>query len=338
MAVEVQDAAFASQWDAYAVMTTHSGGSRRDAERASVVRVRRLVRTPLAFGLPTTDVPDPGLFGPGSATWEVTGDAAAGVGGIRALLLQALHPSAMATVDRLSDYRRSTWARLLRTAEYVGMTCFGTTEEADRTSGHVRALHERLGILDTSELLWVHAALIDSVLDAYLRTHPDAPADFGDRYINEQRLAATLVGIDEDDVFATMDELKDYLEAMRPTLAVTPPAMTAADALLVPWMPWFIRWLTPAVPFWRYMMTASFICLPLWVQNAYAECLDEVSPSMRRLILNACKGTDEQRLQRADRRIRLIRKLAMASPAFTRIGPHVSAAYQRLGMRAADHH
>ena len=40
---------------------------------------------------------DPGLFGPGSISWEVLGDVSSFVGGIRALLIQAAHPEVTAT-------------------------------------------------------------------------------------------------------------------------------------------------------------------------------------------------------------------------------------------------
>lgn len=288
--------------------------------------------------MPVDDVADPGLFGPGSATWEVNGDATAIVGGIRALLLQALHPSAMATVDRLSDYRRNTWARLLRTAEYVGMTCFGTTEEAHRTGAHVRAIHERLGIDDVGELLWVHAALVDSVADAYLRTHPDAPSRLADTYIAEQVDAAMLVDIPREQVFTSMRELGDYLDRMRPMLAVTPPAMTAMRSLMVPYLPWPIRFLTPAAPMWRYLAGTSFMCLPLWVQADYEANFHHLPATAQRWLRSLMRGSDDARERRANRRIRFIRAWMMAMPSLLRIGPHVNAAYARMGLRAKDHH
>ena len=290
------------------------------------------------MGAPTVDVADPGLFGPGSATWLVNGDATAIVGGIRALLLQALHPSAMATVDRLSDYRRNTWARLLRTAEYIGMTCFGTTDEAHRTAAHVRLIHERLGIDDTGELLWVHAALVDSVADAYLRTHPGTKDEFADGYIAEQVDAAELVAIPREVVFSSMSDLAAYIENLRPQLAVTSPAMTAMRSLVLPYMPWPIRWLTPAMPMWKFLAGTSFMCLPIWVQDEYEANLHHLPKSAQRWLRSLMRGNAAYRSQRATRRIRLIRRVMMSMPSALRIGPHVTAAYARLGMRAKDHH
>ena len=69
---------------------------------------------------------DPGLFGPGSITWRVHGDPIMWIAGLRALLLQALHPAAMAGVLSHSDFRADPWGRLFRTADYVGVVSFGS--------------------------------------------------------------------------------------------------------------------------------------------------------------------------------------------------------------------
>ena len=68
--------------------------------------------------------PELGYFGPGSATWQVMADPAAGAGGLAALFMQALHPRAMAGVDQHSDFDSDFWPRLGRTAEYVMTVTF----------------------------------------------------------------------------------------------------------------------------------------------------------------------------------------------------------------------
>ena len=85
---------------------------------------------------------DPGLFGPDSVTWRVHGDSSMFVGGLRALLLQLLHPLAMAGVAEHSDYRRHPDRRLARTAVFVATTTYGTTEEAEAAFAMVRRVHE----------------------------------------------------------------------------------------------------------------------------------------------------------------------------------------------------
>ena len=83
---------------------------------------------------------DHGLFGPGSVTWRVHSDPSRLVGGLRALLVQALHPLAMAGVDQHSNYRDDSWARLRQTTEYVVTTTFADTATAEATGAVVQAL------------------------------------------------------------------------------------------------------------------------------------------------------------------------------------------------------
>ncbi|MGH9212871.1 MAG: oxygenase MpaB family protein, partial [Acidimicrobiales bacterium] len=87
---------------------------------------------------------DVGLFGPGSATWQVHGDLAMVVGGVRALFLQMLHPLAMAAVADHSDYRTNGLGRLHRTAGFLAATTFGSTAVAEQAIAAVRAVHERV--------------------------------------------------------------------------------------------------------------------------------------------------------------------------------------------------
>src|SRR4029079_18386166 len=48
---------------------------------------------------------DDGLFGPASVTWQVSRAVPSPVAGLRSLLMQALHPLAMAGVDQHSGWR-----------------------------------------------------------------------------------------------------------------------------------------------------------------------------------------------------------------------------------------
>jgi uncharacterized protein (DUF2236 family) len=87
---------------------------------------------------------DPGLFGPDSVTWRVHADPVLWIGGLRSLLLQALHPVAMAGVAQHSAFRRDAWGRLLRTARYVGTVTYGTTADAKAAGDLVRRVHRGL--------------------------------------------------------------------------------------------------------------------------------------------------------------------------------------------------
>ena len=79
-----------------------------------------------------TDVGDDGLFGPDSVAWRVHGELATLIGGLRALMLQTLHPLAMAGVADHSAFRSDPFGRLQRTAGFLAATVFGTTDDADR--------------------------------------------------------------------------------------------------------------------------------------------------------------------------------------------------------------
>ena len=85
---------------------------------------------------------DDGYFGPGSVTWRVLADPAAGPGGISSLFMQALHPLAMAGVEQHSDFHDAFWPRLQRTAEYVMTVTFADRAKVDGAAARVRAAHE----------------------------------------------------------------------------------------------------------------------------------------------------------------------------------------------------
>ncbi len=119
-----------------------------------------------------------GWFAPGDAIWTVHGSVATFVGGIRSLYLQALHPLAMAGVDRHSTYREDPFGRLQRTGAYLAATTYGSAELAQQTVDAVRVMHRRVqgtasdgraySAQDPRLLEWVHIALVDSMLSAYL--------------------------------------------------------------------------------------------------------------------------------------------------------------------------
>ena len=129
-----------------------------------------------ASGVPEQPADD-GFFGPGSVTWRISADLAGPVGGLRALLMQALHPLAMAGVDQHSDWRQDPVGRLAATSAYVATVSFGERAAAERVSARVRRIHERISGVDTvtgrpyaagdpALLLWVHVALVESAIAA----------------------------------------------------------------------------------------------------------------------------------------------------------------------------
>src|SRR5208282_4060845 len=100
-----------------------------------------------ASAVPVTPEDD-GFFGPASVTWRVSGDLSAPVAGLRSLLLQALHPLAMAGVDQHSDWRSDPVGRLAATSSYVATVLFGERAVAERAAQWVRKVHERVHGVD----------------------------------------------------------------------------------------------------------------------------------------------------------------------------------------------
>ncbi|MEZ5227050.1 MAG: oxygenase MpaB family protein [Acidimicrobiales bacterium] len=148
---------------------------------------------------------DLGWFGPDSAVWEVHSSSAMLIGGLRALLLQTLHPLAMAGVAEHSDYKRDPWGRLHRTGRFVGATTYGTSTAAESAVETVRKVHERVtgfapdgrpyAANDPHLLLWVHVTEVDSFLAAYRRYGNERlPRDRRDAYVAEMAIVAERLG------------------------------------------------------------------------------------------------------------------------------------------------
>ena len=226
------------------------------------------------FGTPDAHTAEAGLFGPESISWQVHSDPIALIGGVRALLLQALHPEAMAGVAKWSDYREDPWGRLTRTAEFIGITTFGTTDEANAAGAKVREVHTRLGVDAPHLLLWVHAGFVDSLLHVHRLAHPQFSDVSANAYVNEQRRAAALVGLEHDSVFATTADLGNYFEQQRSGLHATADALTAARILVAPPMSARVQLLTPARGAWSLVASTAFASLPLWAQRLYAQGLE----------------------------------------------------------------
>lgn len=222
-----------------------------------------------------------GFFGPDSVTWRVHVDPTFSVGGLRALLLQALHPVAMDGVAQNSlGLTTAPWPRLMRTAAYVDTLTFGTRREAMRAVRRVRGIHRRLGgteettgrtyrVDDPDLLLWVHCCEVDSLLSVARRAGVPLTSADADRYVAEQVTAAVLVGAVEDDVPRSTAELAAYFDRMRPQLSATPAARAAYRLVLLPPMPAWVRFLTPARPAWGSLAGLAVASLPGWARRMY---------------------------------------------------------------------
>jgi uncharacterized protein (DUF2236 family) len=235
---------------------------------------------------------DPGLFGPSSVTWQIHADPVMWVAGVRALYLQALHPRAVRGVIQNSDFRRDAWGRLLRTANFVGTTTYGTTEAAEKAGARVRKIHSMLGATDpdTGErygvdepelLLWVHCAEIDSYLHVGRRSGLRLTDAQADRYIGEHRASARLVGLDPDAVPADQVEMNAYFEKVRPELAVGEEAREVDDFLLRP--PTHPLLVPARALLWRRVAHLAYAALPPYAHQLYGRPAPEPTVVTRQL-------------------------------------------------------
>lgn len=272
------------------------------------------------------DTPDPGLYGPGSVTWRVHGDPSMVLAGLRALLLQALHPLAMSGVAQHSDFRQDPWGRLFRTAEYVAVTTFGTTVEAQRAGAKVRGIHRKLaGIepesgtsyrVDDPDLLrWVHCCESESFLSTARRCGLRLSRAERDTYYLEQSRGAELVGLRAEDVPRSASEMADYFTAMRPQLRMTAEARRAATFVLWPPMPSHVALGTPARPAWVALAGTAAAMLPRWARRLYR--------------LPGLPTTDAA----ATLAGLALRSGLLVVPASLRQGPHRRDGERRLGQR-----
>ena len=181
---------------------------------------------------------DVGLFGPGSAVWEVHGSISTLVGGIRALLMQAAHPAALTGVAEHSQYDTDPLGRLERTTRWLTITSFGSTEAIAREAQRVNEIHKRVSgdfqdksghqsqysAADPRYLLWVHCAFTDSFLRTYEELGYDT-SDLGDQYIREWAKSAQPLGLSHAPLSRQemSDEMSRFASHEVGAITMTPP-------------------------------------------------------------------------------------------------------------------
>ncbi len=212
----------------------------------------------------------PRYFGEDRPIRVVHGDASMFVGGLRALLLQSLHPLAMAAVAGHSGYRGDPWGRLQRTGHFLAVTSFGTTADAKAIIAQVRAIHSRINgkaadgrpyaASDPHLLKWVHIVEVDSFLRAYQRY---GAAKLGpgedDAYVADAAKVARALGVVDPPV--SVAEVHEQIAAYRPELTGTPEARSAARFMLLnPPVPLLFRAAYPALG------ASAVAMLPVWAR------------------------------------------------------------------------
>lgn len=266
---------------------------------------------------------DPGLFGPDSVSWQLHSDPAMWLAGIRSLYLQALHPRVVAGVIQNSNFQQDPLGRLFRTANFVGVSTYGDTAEVNGLAARVRRIHRSLRVLDpdTGEphwldepdlLLWVHCAEVASFLEVVVRAGFGLTGAQVDRYYDEQRRTAELVGLYPDEVPGSAREMAEYFAWMRSSLRAGADADTIYRFLHRPPLPARLRpGLLAYEPLFGHL---AFSLLPSWATRLY-----------RRRAYPAVVATTM---------LRGFRSAALMLPPGTPFigrGPHVQGAVDRMG-------
>ncbi|WP_199096350.1 oxygenase MpaB family protein [Dyella sp. ASV21] len=215
---------------------------------------------------------DPGLFGPDSATWRVHADFPGMLaGGLAALMLQTLHPRALAGVWDHSNFRDDLVGRLRRTTSFVSGTSYAPSAQAQQLIERVKTIHAQVrGVTedgrpyaaDDPELLtWVHVTEAYSFLQGYRRySHIALPAGAADRYYDEARRVAEALGA--RDVPATEAQITSYFRRIRPELAFSARSRTVLDVLARVRLPVPIAGLSRDV-----FLQAGAALLPAWADT-----------------------------------------------------------------------
>lgn len=215
--------------------------------------------------------PGPRWFTEDDPIWIVNQDAAMFPGGITSLLLQSLHPGAMAGVAGHSGYKGDPWGRLQRTSTYLATVTFGTIEHAQEAIGQVRGIHERVRgkdhrgrpyrASDPHLLRWVHVAENWSFLTAHqnFSDRPLTPAQ-ADTFVDQTRVSGELLGA--TDLPRTVAELGAQIDDYRPELEASPAAREAAAFLLrEPPLP------LAAKPGYALLAAGGVALLPAWARE-----------------------------------------------------------------------
>lgn len=231
------------------------------------------------------DETDPGWFPLDHPVRTVHTDSAMFIGGIRALLLQSLHPAAMFAVSQHSSFRSDPLGRLQRTAEFLALTTFGAGSEADRAVEIVRAIHDRVegempdgtpySANDPHLLTWVHVTEVSSFLAMFQRYGSSSiSATEADNYVAGMARVAEALGAET--VPRNVAELDKTIDRYRPELMSTDWSREATRFLLAAPLP------ISAKPAYALMFSAALGSLPWWVRN---ELLLPVPPGFDPLLV-----------------------------------------------------
>lgn len=207
----------------------------------------------------------PGWFTPDDPIWTVHGSVATFLGGIRSLLLQALHPLALAGVDQHSSYREDPFGRLQRTGAFIAATTYGSADLAEQTIRAIQSMHRRVqgtaadgraySAQDPELLRWVHISLTDSMLRAYLDHGQDGAID-ADGYVADMAVVGEAMGVLQPP--RTQRQMAEQLEDFRPDLRVDADVRRTHGFIMNAPVPLSLK------PGYRILARAAWDSLPPW--------------------------------------------------------------------------
>ncbi|MCF6691232.1 oxygenase MpaB family protein [Raoultella terrigena] len=234
---------------------------------------------------------EPGLFGPRSAIWSVHGDFTSMLcGGISALLLQMLHPLALAGVWDHSNFREDIFGRLRRTSQFISATTFGTTDDAERLIAKIRGIHLRVSgrdrdgtpyaASDPALLTWVHVAECSSFMASHLRYRRTVVSEARQaQYFAEAGEIARRLGA--RDIPLTPRQVAEYLQDMRPRLRCDERTQEVAQVLFATRLPGRL-----SQPVGQLMMRAGVDLLPPWAQEMLSLRMNPLQRQATRLAVH----------------------------------------------------
>ncbi len=216
---------------------------------------------------------DPGLFLPSDAPWVIHRDFSTLVGGIRALLLQAMHPGALAGVAQHSRYEEDPLGRLSGTIRWLTVTTFGSKEAVSQEANRVNRMHDRVSgtyirekgqevkyqASDKDLLLWVHIAFMDSFLRSH-QLYSKAPIPGGaDAYVRLWGKSVEPLGL--DNVPKSEAELVQTLESYSNVLRCDEKSRSVIN--------WIKKAPLPLVakPIYHLLFQAALASLPSQIQQ-----------------------------------------------------------------------
>ena len=217
------------------------------------------------------DVEGPRWFADKPPIRIVHADASMFIGGLRALLLQTLHPLAMAGVAQHSDYKNDPWGRLQRTADFLAATTFGPADEAQRIIDRILHVHSfvvgqasdgrKYSANDPHLLRWVHVVEVDSFLTAHTRFGEQVlTKEQRDGYVEDMSMIATKLGVPAPP--KTERSLRDQMKSFKNELQSTAESRDAIKYLMFnPPLPY------PARAAYYSLVAATVATLPAWSRD-----------------------------------------------------------------------